>query len=45
MRARFVATNRARARLRLMCAHFCTDLYENSFDDSLLSYEYKSQIS
>ena len=43
--ARFIATKRAHVRLRLVCAQMCTDLYEKSFDDSLLPYEYKSQIS
>ena len=33
------------ARLRTVRAHVCTDLYESFFDNSLLSYEYKSQIS
>ena len=28
-----------------VCARVCMDLYEKSFDDSLLSYEHKSQIS
>ena len=41
----FVATKRASARLRLVCPLVCTDLYEKSFDNSLLSYKYKSQIS
>ena len=46
VRARvFVATKRASARLRLVCPGVCTDLYEKSFDDSLLSYEYSSNIS
>ena len=45
VRARFVATKRACARLRLLCAGMCTDCYEKSFDNSLLSYEMKSQIS
>ena len=31
------------ARLRLVCARVCTDLYEKSFDNSQLSYKYKSQ--
>ena len=34
--ARFVAMKRARTHLRLVYAHLCTDLYEKSFDDSLL---------
>ena len=45
MRARFVETKHARARLRLVSARVCTDLYEKLFDDSLLPYEDKSQIS
>ena len=45
MRARFVATKRARARLGLVSACVCTDLYEKLFDDSLQPYEDKSQIS
>ena len=46
LRARIsVATNRASARLRLVCPLVYTDLYEKSFDNSLLSYEFKSQIS
>ena len=44
-RARFIATKRARSCLCLVCAHVCTNLYEKSFDNSLLSCEYKSQIS
>ena len=43
--ARFAVTKRAHTHLRLLCAGVCTDLYEKSFDNSLLSYEYKSQIS
>ena len=43
-RARLVATKRARARLRLVYARVCTDLYENFFGSSLLSYEPKFQI-
>ena len=38
------AAKRAHARLQIVCARVCMDLYEKSFDDSLLSYEYKSQI-
>ena len=38
-RARFVATNSARASLCLVCMRMCTDLYEKSFDYSLLSYK------
>ena len=36
---------RARARLCLVCAHVCMDLYEKSFGYCLLSYEIKFQIS
>ena len=42
---RFIATKRAHVRLRLVSARVCTDLYEKLFDDSLLPYEDKSQIS
>ena len=45
VRARFIATKRAHVCLRLVCAHLSTDLNEKLFDDSLLPYEYKSQIS
>ena len=44
-RARFVATKRARARLRFVCARVCMDLYQKKFGSSLLSYELKFQIS
>ena len=45
MRARFVSTKRKRAHLRLLCVRVCTNLYEKSFDNSLLSYEHRSKIS
>ena len=35
----------ALARLRLVRAHLCTDLYENLVGGGLLSYEHKFQIS
>ena len=44
-RLRFVDTKRARAHLRLLCVRVCTNLYEKSFDNSLLSYEHRSKIS
>ena len=44
-RTHFIASKRTRSHLRLLCARVCTDLYEKSFDNSLLSYEYKSKIS
>ena len=43
--AHFLAAKRARVCLRTVCAHVCTDLYEFFFDNSLLSYKYKFQIS
>ena len=44
-RARFIAAKRARARLRLVCAHVCTDLNKKCCGICLLSYECKCQIS
>ena len=44
-RARFFATKQSSARFCLVCARVCTDLYEKSLDNSLLSYWYKSQVS
>ena len=43
--ARFVATKRARARLRFVCTRVCMDLYQKKVGSSLLSYELKFQIS
>ena len=34
------AAKRAHARLQIVCARVCMDLYEKSFDDSLLSYHH-----
>ena len=44
-RARYVATKRACARLRSVCARVCMDLYQKKVVGSLLSYELKFQIS
>ena len=44
-RARFAAMKRARASFCLVYTRLCTDLYEKFYDISLLSYEFKSQIS
>ena len=33
------------ARLRLVCAHLCTDLYENLVGGQVLFYKHKFQIS
>ena len=42
--ARFVAKKGMHARLRLLYARVCTDLYKKCFDNPLLSFEYKSKI-
>ena len=39
------AAKRVRARLRLVCAHLCMDLYKKIFGNSLLSYEPECKIS
>ena len=40
-----LASHRECARLRLVRAYLCTDLYENLVGGRLLSYEHKFQIS
>ena len=46
VRARVLSQRNARVHVyAFVCVRVCTDLYEKSLDNSLLSYEFKSQIS
>ena len=46
VRAHVLSRRNARAHVyAFVCMPVCTELYEKSLDNSLLSYEFKSQIS